>query len=94
MPEKLVWTDPRDSLLKRMRAQGAAWEAIATALGISRNAAIERGRRIGARLPPPEYVPEPEDPEREPMPAGHSVSWGAIVTGTCLADQPFFIPAS
>lgn len=92
MPEKLVWTDPRDTLLKRLRAQGAAWEAIAAALGISRNAAIERGRRIGARLPPPEYVPEPEDPERPPLPAGHCVSWGAIVAGTCLADQPYPIP--
>ena len=92
MPEKLVWTDPRDTLLRRMRAQGAAWEAIAVALGISRNAAIERGRRIGARLPPPRYVPEPEDPERPPMSPGHSVSWGAIVAGTCLADEPYPLP--
>jgi hypothetical protein len=89
VPEKLIWTDPRDALLKRMRAQGTAWETIAGALGISRNAAIERGRRIGARLPPPEYVPEPEDPERPAMPAGHSVSWGAIVAGTCLAGEPY-----
>ena len=93
MPEKLVWTDPRDTLLKRMRSQGAAWDAIATALGISRNAALERGRRIGARLPPPEHVPEPDDPERPPLPAGHSVSWGAIVVGTCLAGEPYPIPA-
>lgn len=92
MPEKLVWTDPRDARLKRMRAQGASWETIAAALRISRNAAIERGRRIGARLPPPEHVPEPEDLERPPMPAGHSVSWGAIVAGTCLAEHPYPIP--
>lgn len=44
MPEKLVWTGQRDAQLKRMRVEGAAWDAIATVLGISRNAAIERGR--------------------------------------------------
>jgi len=92
MPEKLVWTDQRDARLKRMRVQCAAWDAIAAALGISRNAAIERGRRIGARLPPPEHVPEPEDTERPPFPPGHRVTWGAIVAGTSLAGTPYPLP--
>ena len=92
MPEKLVWTDQRDARLKRMRVQGSAWDAIAGALGISRNAAIERGRRIGARLPPPEHVSEPEDTERPPLPPGHRVTWGAIVAGTSLADAPYPLP--
>ena len=92
MPEKLVWTDQRDARLKRMRVQGAAWDAIAAALGISRNAAIERGRRIGARLPPPEHVSEPEDPERPPFPPGHRITWGAIVAGTSLAGTPYLLP--
>jgi hypothetical protein len=93
LPEKLVWTEQRDTWLKRLRAEGMAWDAIAAALGISRNAAIERGRRIGARLPPPEHRPEPEDPDRPPMPPGHPTSWGAIVTGTCLEDTPYPLPS-
>ena len=92
MPEKLLWTAPRDAQLKRMRAQGTAWDGIAAALGVSRNAVIERGRRIGARLPPPEHIPDPEDPDRPPLPPGHPVSWGAIVAGTCLADTPYPLP--
>lgn len=92
MPEKLLWTEQRDIWLKRLRAAGMPWDVIATELGISRNAAIERGRRIGARLPPPEHVPEPEDPERPPLPPGHAVSWGAIVAGTCLEGAPYPLP--
>lgn len=92
MPGKLVWTDQRDSQLKRMRVQGVTWDGIAAVLGISRNAAIERGRRLGARLPPPEHVSEPEDVERPPLPPGHHVTWGAIVAGTSLADTPYPLP--
>jgi hypothetical protein len=43
MPEKLVWTEPRDTQLKRLRAQGDSWDAIAAALEISRNAASSAG---------------------------------------------------
>lgn len=92
VPQKLVWTDQRDAQLKRMRAQGGTWDAIADALGISRNAAIERGRRVGARLPPREHIPEPEDPERSAFPPGHRVTWGAIVAGTCLAGSAYPLP--
>jgi hypothetical protein len=28
MPEKLVWTEPRDTQLKRLRAQRGSWDAI------------------------------------------------------------------
>ena len=89
MPQKLVWTAPTDARLKRLRREGHSWDLIAGELGISRNAAIERGRRIGARLPPPEHRPEPEDPDRPPMAAGDPVSWGVITAGTCLAREPY-----
>jgi hypothetical protein len=101
MPVKLVWTPQRDTLLKRMRSERAAWDTIAAALGISRNAAMERARRVGARLPPPDAAPPPEDPNRPPLPAGHDASWGAIVAGTLLegaafrpAPPPFRRPAA
>ena len=89
MPQKLVWTGPRDSQIKRMRAARASWDSIASSLGISRNAAIERGRAIGARLPPPEFRPAPEDPDRPPLPPGHPQTWGLITAGTSLAGEPY-----
>jgi len=92
MPQKLVWSEPRDARLRRLRAEGRSWDAIAAELGISRNAAIERGRRIGARRPPPEHTPEPEDPDRGPMAAGHPVSWAVINAGTSLAGLPYPSP--
>lgn len=78
-----------------MRLQGASWEDIAAVFGVSRWTAIERGRRIGARMPPAEVVPEPEapeDPEREPMPAGDPRSWNAINAGTVLEGEPYPLP--
>jgi hypothetical protein len=48
MPPKLVWTEPRDSQLRRLRNDGADWDIIATSLSITRNAVMERARRIGA----------------------------------------------
>jgi len=92
MPEKLVWTESRDAQLRRLRAGGASWDAIAASLGMSRNAAIERGRRIGARLPPPQQRPEAEDPDRPPLSPGHPLTWGAINADTCLAGTPYPLP--
>lgn len=98
MPQKLIWTAPRDAQLHRLRGDGESWDRIAAALAISRNAAIERGRRLGARLPPPARVAEAErdylaDPTREPLPPGHPVSWAAITCGTQDAGAPYLRPA-
>ena len=87
MPRKLEWTPPRDAVLCRLRAEGAGWEAIAAELVVSRNAAIERGRRLGARLPPMPREPAPPDPNREPLAAGAEQSWGALVAGSMLAGS-------
>jgi hypothetical protein len=92
MPKKLVWTDAQDTLIRRLRAEGATWDTIAATLGISRWTVIERGRRIGARPPPHEFVPPPEDPARDPLPAGHPRSWGVITAGTVLEDTPYPLP--
>jgi hypothetical protein len=92
MPPRLLWTEARDLQLKRMRAEGATWNTIAAALGLSRFATIERGRRIGARKPPPDFTPTPEDPERETLPAGHERTWGAITDGTVLEGYPYPYP--
>ncbi|MBW4090062.1 MAG: AsnC family protein [Proteobacteria bacterium] len=92
MPKKLPWTDAQDTRLRRLRAEGAHWDAIAALFGVTRWAAIERGRRIGAFPRPAGFVPPPEDPERDPLPPGHPHSWGAITAGTVLEDVPYPLP--
>ena len=83
MPQKLYWSEATDTVLRRARAEGHTWADIATLLGVSRWTAIERGRRIGARRPPPEFVPKP-DLHRLPLPAGHPLSWNLLTEQTCL----------
>ena len=92
MPTKLAWTLAQDTRLRRLRGQGATWDDIAAVLGLTRWTVIERGRRIGAQLPPPEFVPEPEDPDREAMPAGDPRSWGSITAGTVMDGEPYPLP--
>lgn len=92
MPTKLDWTNAQDTHLRRLRAQGGTWDDIASVLGLARWTVIDRGRRIGAQLPPPEFEPEPDDPEREAMPAGDPRSWGAITAGTVLDGEPYPLP--
>lgn len=75
-----------------MRAEGATWEAIAAELGLNRWAVIERGRRIGARRPPADFTVVPDDPHREPLPAGHKRTWGAMTAGTVLENDPYPLP--
>ena len=94
MPAPLVWTEQRDRILCALRAEGRSWDTIAAMLGISRWAAIQRGRLLGAFKPepPPRHDDEvPDAAGREALPAGHPVSWGAITAGTLLdgAAYPF-----
>ena len=89
MPKKLVWTDAQDTTIRRMRAEGATWDTVAALLRLTRWTVIERGRRIGARPPPLDFTPPPEDPNRDVLPAGHSISWGALVRDTSLDGVPY-----
>ena len=91
MPRKLVWTAAQDTQIRRLRAEGASWDTIAAILGFNRWT-VKRGRRIGAPPPPREFVPPPEDPSRDPLPAGHPRSWGVITSGTLLEDTPYPLP--
>lgn len=92
MPKKFVWTGAQDTQIRRLRAEGASWDGIATILGLSRWSIIERGRRIGARPPPREFVPPPKDPARDPLPAGHPRSWSVLTAGTVLENTPYPMP--
>jgi hypothetical protein len=93
VPKRIEWTEVQDMKIKRMRAESVSWDIIAVAVGVTRWTVIERGRRIGARLPPADYEPPPEDPERLALPPGHLETWGAIVKGTLLEGFPYPIPA-
>ena len=93
MPTPLVWTEPRDTILFTLRAEGRSWDAIAAVLGISRWATIERGRKLGAQKPPPSLAAAAfADGAREPLPAGHPMSWGAITAGTLLDGATYPYP--
>lgn len=92
MPKKLVWTDGQDTQIRRMRGEGAQWDAIAEVLGLTRWTVIERGRRLGVSRRPVHAPVMPLDLERPPLPAGHTESWGAITRGTPLDGTPFRIP--
>lgn len=92
LPKRIEWTAVQDMKIKRMRAESASWDSIALAVGVTRWTVIERGRRLGARLPPPDFEPPSEDPERPPLPPGHRETWGAIVKGMCLEGMPYPTP--
>jgi len=92
MPARFHWTNAQDTQIRRMRAEGASWDMIAATLDVSRWSVIERGRRIGARLPPREHVGAPEDPARDPLPPGHPRSWGVLTAGTVLENTPYPLP--
>ena len=93
MPHPLIWTDPRDTQLRRLRAEGSTWDEIAASLRISRWSAIERGRRLNAQKPTPAPAAPMIDLGRDPLPAGHSRSWGILVAGTVLEGSPYPCPA-
>jgi hypothetical protein len=92
MPKKFIWTEAQDVQIRRLRTEGASWDTIASIMGHSRWAIIDRGRRIGARPPPRELVAPAEDPARDPLPAGHPRSWSVLTTGTVLEGTPYPLP--
>jgi hypothetical protein len=92
MSNRTLWTPARDAQLRRLRAEGAEWAAIAAAFGLTSAVVRERGRRIGAYRPPREQAPTPQDVSREPLPAGHPITWGALIAGTVLESCPYPLP--
>ncbi len=94
MPRKTVWTEGQDTQIRRLRTEGATWDVIALALGLTRWTVIERARAIGAERPPANAATVLDQSDREPLPAGHADSWGAINSGTALEDVPFQTPDS
>jgi hypothetical protein len=92
MPRKTVWTEGQDSQIRRLRTEGASWDVVALALGLTRWTIIERARSLGVERPPANALATPDESDRQPLPAGHAESWGAINRGTCLENAPFKAP--
>lgn len=93
MSNQLVWTDQRDTILRTLREQGRSWDVIAAVFRISRWAAIERARKIGAHIPLPPRIPrEPDAGNREPLPTGHPLAWQILTEGTLLAGTAYPYP--
>lgn len=91
MPRRNIWTEGQDAQIRRLRTEGTNWDGIAQALGMSRWTVSERGRRLGAFKRPTRAPAGPQD-DREPLPAGHPDSWGAITVGTALEGVLFQPP--
>ena len=92
MPKRIEWTEAQNMKIRRMRAESASWDTIAVAVGVTRWTVIERGRRLGARLPPHDFQAPPEDPDRPSLPPGHPETWGIIIKGMSLEGMPYPIP--
>ena len=92
MSRKNVWTEGQDAQIRRLRTEGASWDVIAMALGLARWVVVERARAIGAECPPANAVAFLDDAGRDPLPAGHIDSWGAINHGTSLEGIAFRTP--
>ena len=83
-----AWTHAQDLQIRRRRVEGASWETIAAELSLPVRAVVERAHRIGAgRTHTSDSAPQ--DPLREPLPAGHPDSWDALTAGTVLQGQPY-----
>ena len=94
MPRKTVWTGGQDTQIRRLRTEGASWDIIARALGLARWTVIERARAIDAERLPPNAVTVLDESDRDPLPAGHAETWGAINRGTGLENVPFPTPGT
>ncbi len=92
MPRNPVWTEGQNTQIRRLRTEGASWEVIALALGLTRWTVVEHARAIGVERPPANAVAVLDEADRQPLPAGHADSWGAINRGTSLEDVPFATP--
>lgn len=92
MPKRIEWTAAQDTKIRQMRAANASWDSIAEAVGVTRWTAIERGRRLGARLSPPVGQQTTGDADRPPLPPGHPETWGVITKGMLLEGMPYPVP--
>jgi hypothetical protein len=97
MPAKIEWRPDQDATIRRMAGAGAPHEAIARAVGVSRWCARDRmdalgiaiDSKTGPRRKEVQMPDQPMIPWRDPLPAGHPISWTALTAGTCLDGSAY-----
>ena len=86
-----------DQVLRDLRKRGMKWEDISGELGISRNSALARGRRLGlftggSKTPQSILPPSVEREIRrgtDALSPGNSSTWNLLTRGTSLEDSPW-----
>lgn len=80
MPRVISWSPQMDDRLRAMQANGDYFDDIAMALGVSKNAVINRCTKLKlpARTAKPIAVTAEEARSDDPLPKGHPLTWGAI----------------
>jgi hypothetical protein len=87
MPLPIHWTQQLDRELLRLRADGATWDAIAYAFGVSRNAALGRGRVLASGRAATHSRP-PRRTLREPLLKGVTPMRAARRPAAAVDDTP------
>lgn len=95
---KRHWTETEDTTIRAMRAEAAPWDVIAARIGVNRATITRRAELLGVSTEPlggvgpkRQQPATQDDPHREPLPAGHPASWGAIIAGSCLEGARYQI---
>ena len=96
MTNKITWSSEADIATLRRRAEGLPWHTLAAELKVGRNSVIERARRLGlpALTSLRTNVGKLRAPhnDRQPLSAGHPITWSAITKGTTLDGITYPFP--
>lgn len=85
MPAKHQWTEAQDDLIRTQRGAGKSWSTIAYQLDLSRWFVIMHALHVlGLERTADQEPIEVIDPNRDPLPSGHPISWNAITAGFCI----------
>jgi hypothetical protein len=90
--KKRVYSAAEDATIRRMRAEGAPWDAIAGTLEgrpHRQNVIDHAVRDLGMSKELPAEIEQDPVIDREPLRPGSPETWGAIIAGTCLDGTPY-----
>lgn len=86
-------------MVREMRGQDYTWDAIAALLGVYKQTVISHAilhlgltrESVAVKVAREKHEKQDRylDRDEYPLPAGHPVTWGAIVAGTCLEGKPY-----
>lgn len=94
MGKAIDWTPEMDAMILRMRRHATTWTRIAADLDVSEQAVKTHAHQaLGVPMrkaaPPPPAANMLDHSAREPLPAGHPISWGILNANTTLAGAHY-----